>query len=77
MAGAAARSLAGQVEGGLAQALGFAHSEEMVFDAEISMDGVAPVLASAVHDATGVWIRRVPYTPERVWRALHQAEPAE
>jgi putative selenate reductase molybdopterin-binding subunit len=111
---------AGQVEGGLAQALGFAHSEEMVFDAEghmvntrlgpyrvytcnetpvidvifvetdepngpfgaksvaeIPMDGVAPALASAVHDATGVWIRHVPYTPERVWRALHQAEPAE
>jgi putative selenate reductase molybdopterin-binding subunit len=108
---------AGQVEGALVQALGFAHSEEMVFDAEghmvntrfgpyrvytcnetptidvifvetdepsgpfgaksvaeISMDGVAPALASAVHDATGVWIRHVPYTPERVWRALHHGE---
>jgi putative selenate reductase molybdopterin-binding subunit len=111
---------AGQVEGGLAQALGFAHSEEMVYDseghivntrfgpyrvytaketpaidvifvqtdepsgpfgaksvAEIPMDGVAPALASAIHDATGVWIRELPYTPERVWRALRQAEQAQ
>jgi putative selenate reductase molybdopterin-binding subunit len=107
---------AGQVEGGLAQALGFAHCEETVFDAEgrivnsrfgpyrvytasempavdvifvqtdepsgpfgaksvaeIPMDGVAPALASAVHDATGVWIRELPYTPERVWRTLRAA----
>ena len=104
---------AGQVEGGLAQALGFAHSEEMVFDekgralntsfgpyrvytaketpaldvifvqtdeptgpfgaksiSEISMDGAAPALADAIHNAAGVWIRELPYTPERVWRAL-------
>jgi putative selenate reductase molybdopterin-binding subunit len=104
---------AGQVEGGLAQALGFAHCEDMVFDAqgrllnptfndyrvyrasevpaidaifvqtdeptgpygaksvaEICMDGVAPSLVSAVHDATGVWIRELPLTPERVWMAL-------
>jgi putative selenate reductase molybdopterin-binding subunit len=107
---------AGQVEGGLAQALGFAHSEETIFDAEghivnsrfgpyrvytanempaidvifvqtdepsgpfgaksvaeIPMDGVAPALASAIHNATGVWIRELPYTPERVWRALRHA----
>jgi putative selenate reductase molybdopterin-binding subunit len=107
---------AGQVEGGLAQALGFAHCEEMVFDAEghlvnprfgpyrlytanempaidvifvetdepsgpfgaksvaeIPMDGVAPALASAIHDATGIWMRELPYTPERVWRALRAA----
>jgi putative selenate reductase molybdopterin-binding subunit len=106
----------GQVEGGLAQALGFAHSEETVFDteggivnsrfgpyrvytasempavdvifvqtdepsgpfgaksvAEIPMDGVAPAIASAIHDATGVWMRELPYTPERVWRALQAA----
>jgi putative selenate reductase molybdopterin-binding subunit len=111
---------AGQVEGGLAQALGFAHCEEMVFDAEghlvnprfgsyrlytanempaldvifvetdepsgpfgaksvaeIPMDGVAPALASAIHDATGVWIRELPYTPERVWRVLRGAISAE
>jgi putative selenate reductase molybdopterin-binding subunit len=39
--------------------------------AEIPKDGVAPALASAIYDATGVMIREIPYTPERVWRALH------
>lgn len=104
---------AGQVEGGMAQALGFTLTEEMRFDkeghqlnpnfatyqipraqnmplmdvifvqtdepsgpfgaksvAEISTDGVAPAVASAVHDATGVWMRELPYTPERVRQAL-------
>jgi CO/xanthine dehydrogenase Mo-binding subunit len=31
---------------------------------------VAPVLAAAIHDATGVWIDEFPFTPERVLRAL-------
>jgi CO/xanthine dehydrogenase Mo-binding subunit len=31
---------------------------------------LAPALAAAVHDATGVWIDQLPLTPERVWRAL-------
>jgi putative selenate reductase molybdopterin-binding subunit len=104
---------AGQVEGGMAQALGFALSEEMLYDedgnplnpnlsdyhiptavempaldvifvqteepsgpfgaksvAEISIDGVAPAMASAIHDATGVWMRELPYTPERVLKTL-------
>jgi len=103
----------GQVEGGLQQAVGFAHCEEMVYRedgrlanprfgpyhvyksnempklevifvqtdeptgpfgaksiAEITMDGIAPAMADAIHDATGVWIREVPFTPERVWRAI-------
>ena len=107
---------AGQVEGGIQQALGFAHTEEMVYDArgkllnarpgpyytyraadmpdievifvqtdepsgpfgaksiaEIPLDGIAPALADAVHHATGVRIRRLPLTPERVWRALRAA----
>jgi pyruvate formate lyase activating enzyme len=38
--------------------------------AEISIDGVAPAIASAIHDATGVWMRELPYTPERVKSAL-------
>jgi putative selenate reductase molybdopterin-binding subunit len=106
---------AGQVEGGMAQALGFALSEEMLYDkdgnplnpnlsdyhipkateipamdvifvqtdepsgpfgaksvAEISIDGVGPAMASAIHDATGVWMRELPYTPERVKRALEK-----
>jgi putative selenate reductase molybdopterin-binding subunit len=105
----------GQVEGGMTQALGYGHCEEMVYDgegnllnpafgpykiyradempemdvilvqthepsgpfgakavAEIPKDGVAPALASAIHDATGVWIRQIPYTPEKVWRALKE-----
>ena len=41
--------------------------------AEISMDGIAPAIADAVHDATGVWLREVPFTPERVWQALQAA----
>jgi putative selenate reductase molybdopterin-binding subunit len=104
---------AGQVEGGMAQALGFALEEDMRFDtqgqplnpnlkdyripravsmpaldvifvqtdeasgpfgaksvAEISIDGAAPAIASAVHDATGVWMRELPYMPERVMAAL-------
>jgi putative selenate reductase molybdopterin-binding subunit len=38
--------------------------------AEISIDGVAPAMASAIHDATGVWMRELPYTPERVLKSL-------
>ncbi len=104
----------GQVEGGMTQALGYAHCEEMTYDdlgvplatrfgdyhiykanempelevifvetyepsgpfgakavAEIPKDGVAPALSSAIFDATGVRIRDLPYTPERVWRAIN------
>ncbi len=107
----------GQVEGGIAQGLGFAMCEEMVYDedgrlvnprlgpyhiyradempeidvifvetdeptgpfgaksvAELSIDGIAPAIADAIHDATGVWLREVPFTPERVWRALTGAD---
>jgi putative selenate reductase molybdopterin-binding subunit len=105
----------GQVEGGMVQALGYAHCEEMAYDAsgkmvnptfgpykiyradempelgvilvqthepsgpfgakaiaEIPKDGVAPALSNAIFDATGVRIRQIPFTPERVWAALHQ-----
>lgn len=105
----------GQVEGGMTQALGYAHCEEMAYDtqgrlaatklddyriyranempqlevifvetyepsgpygakavAEIPKDGVAPAIASAIFDATGVRIREIPFTPERVWRALYE-----
>ena len=33
---------------------------------------VSPAVASAVTDATGVVIRDLPLTPERVWRALEE-----
>jgi putative selenate reductase molybdopterin-binding subunit len=108
---------AGQVEGGMIQALGYAHCEEMVYDehgkplatdfneyhiyradevpemdvvfvetyepsgpygakavAEIPKDAVAPALSSAIFDATGVRLRELPFTPERVWRALNRGE---
>ncbi|MDE0142202.1 MAG: molybdopterin-dependent oxidoreductase [Caldilineaceae bacterium] len=42
--------------------------------AEIPIDGMAPAIASAIFDATGVRIREIPYTPERVWRALRRQE---
>jgi putative selenate reductase molybdopterin-binding subunit len=103
----------GQVEGGMVQALGYAHCEEMAYDrdgrmvnaafgpykiyrademprleailvqtmeasgpfgakaiAEIPLDGVAPAVRNAIADATGVRMTNIPFTPERVWRAL-------
>ena len=38
--------------------------------AEIPMDGVAPAVANAIHDAIGVNIDVIPATPERVWKAI-------
>jgi putative selenate reductase molybdopterin-binding subunit len=40
--------------------------------AEIPKDGVAPAVANAIYHATGVRIRRIPFTPERVWTALQE-----
>jgi putative selenate reductase molybdopterin-binding subunit len=105
----------GQIDGGLAMALGYGLTEEMLFDqagqlrngnlydyhvfradempvierfivptrdpsgpfgakaaAEIPVDGVAPAVVNAIYDATGVRLREIPATPERVWRALKQ-----
>jgi putative selenate reductase molybdopterin-binding subunit len=104
---------AGQVEGGMAQALGFALCEDTLFDndghilndrlrnyrvmrskempamdvifiqtdepsgpygaksvSEIAIDGVAPALVNAVHNATGVWFHTLPLTKERVLQGL-------
>ncbi len=41
--------------------------------AEIPKDGVAPALRNAILHATGVAIDEIPFTPERVWRALNNA----
>jgi putative selenate reductase molybdopterin-binding subunit len=42
--------------------------------AEIPMDGVAPAVVNAIHDATGAWLNEIPATPERVWRAMHNEQ---
>jgi len=41
--------------------------------AEIPKDGVAPAVRNAILDATGVAINQIPFTPERVWKALQGA----
>jgi len=38
--------------------------------AEISVNGAAPAIAAAVHDATGAWIREWPITGEKILRTL-------
>lgn len=107
---------AGQVEGGMSQGLGFALTEEMLFDndghqttanlatyhiprchempvmdvifvqtdepsgpygaksvSEIAIDGVAPAIASAIHNAAGIWMRHLPYTSDKVLKALKES----
>lgn len=104
---------AGQVEGAMAQGLGFSLTEEMLFNeegqplnanlikyrvprasdmpaldvifvqtedptgpfgaksvGEVSIDGVAPSITIALHNAAGVWAHEVPLTQERVRQAL-------
>ncbi|MGC9397660.1 MAG: molybdopterin-dependent oxidoreductase [Anaerolineae bacterium] len=40
--------------------------------AEIVVNGVAPAVLNAIYDATGIMMKRVPVTPERMWRALQE-----
>ncbi len=40
---------------------------------EICMDNVAPAIANAVFNATGVRLRELPFTPEKVLKALKEA----
>lgn len=37
---------------------------------EIAVNGAAPAIAIAIHDAVGAWCREWPFTPERVLRAM-------
>ncbi|MCX7848316.1 MAG: molybdopterin-dependent oxidoreductase [bacterium] len=41
--------------------------------AEISINGPLPAIGNAIYHATGVRLRRGPFTAERVWRALREA----
>ncbi len=43
---------------------------------EISTNGAAPAIASAIHQATGVWIREWPVTPEKILNALSEVKVA-
>jgi len=38
--------------------------------AEIAVDGVAPAMVSAIHNATGVWFRDLPITPDKFAQGL-------
>jgi putative selenate reductase molybdopterin-binding subunit len=107
----------GQIEGGVAQAIGFALTENFHVDengvmtnpnlrnyriptfadvprtevivvesadsvgpmgakgiAESNVNPVAPALANALHDATGVRFRELPLTPERIYGRLNSAK---
>ena len=37
---------------------------------EIALNGAAPAISIAIHDAVGAWCRQWPFTPERVLRAM-------
>jgi hypothetical protein len=38
--------------------------------------GPLPCMSGAIHDGGGVWYRELPYTPERDWHALREADRA-
>ncbi|KLO03038.1 hypothetical protein ABN09_04975 [Morganella morganii] len=37
---------------------------------EIAVNGAAPAIATAIHDACGVWLREWHFTPEKILRGL-------
>jgi CO/xanthine dehydrogenase Mo-binding subunit len=37
---------------------------------EMPMLPLAPAIAAAIKDATGVWIDAFPFTPDRVWKGI-------
>jgi CO/xanthine dehydrogenase Mo-binding subunit len=39
--------------------------------AEMPFIPTAPAIAAAIHAAAGVWLDELPFTPERVWKALY------
>jgi CO/xanthine dehydrogenase Mo-binding subunit len=36
-----------------------------------------PAIANAIYDAIGIRIDSLPFTPDRVWRAIRDAEAAK
>jgi CO/xanthine dehydrogenase Mo-binding subunit len=42
--------------------------------AEMPLVPFAPAVAAAIHDATGLWLSDLPFTPERVLKAMCAAE---
>ncbi len=36
----------------------------------------AAAIANAIHDATGIWLKRIPATGETIWRALRETKPS-
>ncbi|MDD5557239.1 MAG: molybdopterin-dependent oxidoreductase [bacterium] len=43
--------------------------------AEVCINGPCPAISNAIFDAVGLRLRRPPYTPETVWRALRSQTP--
>jgi CO/xanthine dehydrogenase Mo-binding subunit len=43
--------------------------------AEMPYLPLAPAIAAAIHDATGVWINDFPFTPDRILRHLKTSAP--
>lgn len=41
---------------------------------EVSTNGAACAISNAIHDATGVWMRSWPFSPEKVLRGLGKLE---
>lgn len=39
---------------------------------EIGVNGAAPAIATAIHDACGIWLREWHFTPEKILTALER-----
>jgi xanthine dehydrogenase molybdenum-binding subunit len=76
--------LEAQIEGGIAIGLGYALSEEMQLEGPYGAKGaselptivIAPAIANAVYNATGVRFLNPPLTPEKVARAIWEKQRA-
>ena len=39
---------------------------------EIVINTPSPAIAHAVHNASGVWVRELPITPEKIWKGMQE-----